>query len=116
MYDVTVVGETINIATHSVTVAVVCLAEPRLATFNTLGGDVAAKIWDLNSGNVAVQDNFSIVMYDANPVVLNQVSMPESVDEDKYAGRAGESTIRTMPRYTPVKERVVVPIGGGALE
>lgn len=115
-YDVTVADETINFATHSVTVTVVDLAEPRLATFNTLGGDVAVKIWDLNSGNVAVQDNFSIVIYDVNPVVLNRFSMPESVDEDKYVERAGESIIQTMPRYTPVEERVVVPVGGAALE
>jgi hypothetical protein len=115
-YTVFVAGETIAFNTHTVTVTVVDGFEPRLATFNTAGGVIRVHIWDLNSGNIAVQDNFSIVIHDSDPVVLNRTATPDGVDMDKYTERTGEAIIRTTPRYTPVQERVGVPVGGSASE
>ena len=100
----TVSGESITFSTHTVVVTVVDAVEPRLATFTTTGGDIAVKIWDLNSGNVAVQDNFSIVIYNANPVVVNRVGVPDGIDADKYTEAPGAVLVETRNRVEPVAE------------
>lgn len=102
-YEVTVAGEPISFSTHQVTISVVEIGEPRLATYNTSSGNVLVKIWDLNSGNVAIQDNFSIVIYDSNSETLNRISVSDAVDEDKYIERTGEVLIQTRPRHEPVE-------------
>jgi len=102
-YVVSVDGESMTFSTHTVSISVVDLSEPRLATFNTVGGNVLVKIWDLNSGNVAVQDNFSIVIHDANPVVLNRLVVPDGVDLDKYSEQTGAQLIQTKPRVESVE-------------
>ncbi|MBO6514799.1 MAG: hypothetical protein JJ974_12625, partial [Phycisphaerales bacterium] len=108
-YLISVAGESMAFSTHIVSLTVVDGNEPRLATFNTTSGDIAVKIWDLNSGNAEIQDNFSIVIYDANPVVLQRVSVPDGVDADKYSEAIGGSLIQTTPRYTPIEELDDVP-------
>lgn len=102
-YEVTIADEFLGFATHSITVTVVDIAEPRVATFNTFGGIVAVKIWDLNSGNIAVQDNFSIVIHDSNPTTINRITVPTGVDEDKYTEQTGATLIETKPRNEPVE-------------
>lgn len=110
-YEVMISGEAVAFSTHTVTVTVVDSAEPRLATFNTVGGVIWVRIWDLNSGNIAVQDNFSIVVHDSDPVVLNRTAMPDGVDLDKHTERTGEDLVRTMPRHVPIEEREGLPTG-----
>ncbi len=100
-YVISVTGETMTFGSHTVSITVVDTIEPRVATFNASGGNILVKIWDINSGNVAVQDNFSIVIYDANPVVLNRASTPNGVDLDKYSEKTGTTLIETRPRYEP---------------
>jgi hypothetical protein len=101
-YIVSVAGESMLFSTHSVAVTVVDTTEPRLATFNTFNGDLLVKIWDLNSGNIAVQDNFSIVIYDSNPTVLRAISAPPGADLDKYTERTGAHPVETEPKRVPV--------------
>ena len=45
-------------------VTVIDSIEPRIATTNGFGSYVEVTIWDLNSGNIRVQDNFTIVLFD----------------------------------------------------
>ncbi len=110
-YEIAVTGESVAFSTHSVTITVVDSSEPRLATFNTFGGDIWVKIWDLNSGNIAVQDNFSIVIHDSNPVAASRSAMPDGVDLDKHSERTGDDLVRTVPRHVPIEEREELPIG-----
>ena len=70
-YLISIPGENLHPSTHTISVSVVEIAEPRLATFGTTQGSIIVRLWDLNSGNVVVQDSFSIVIYDANPSPLN---------------------------------------------
>jgi hypothetical protein len=70
-YLVSVAGETLHPSTHVISLSVVELAEPRMASFGTTQGNIIVRIWDLNSGNVSVQDSFSIVIYDPTPATLN---------------------------------------------
>ncbi len=102
-YVISVAGETMFFSTHIVSITVVDSNEPRVATFTAGDGDLLVKIWDINSGNVAVPDNFSIVIYDANPVVLNRATLPNGVDYDKYTEKTGETLIQTQPRYEPIE-------------
>lgn len=102
-YIVSVVGESLAFINHTVSITVVDTFEPRLATFNTSSGNLRVKIWDINSGNIAVQDNFSIVIYDATPVVLNRMAVPDGVDLDKYTEETGAVLIQTRPRVEPVE-------------
>ncbi|MGJ8636934.1 MAG: hypothetical protein ACSHX5_08835 [Phycisphaerales bacterium] len=109
-YLISVAGESMGFSTHTVSLSVVDSNEPRLATFNTAAGDIAVKIWDLNSGNVEVQDNFSIVIYDADPVVLNRMEVPAGIDPDKYSEATGAALMETRPRRVPVEESPVLEI------
>ena len=102
-YTISVDNESMLFSTHSVSVTVVDSSEPRLATFNTLGGNIEIKIWDLNSGNIAVQDNFSIVIYDPTATTLNRMAAPDGMDEDKYTEKTGVQLIETQPRNEPVE-------------
>ncbi|MBL4809672.1 MAG: hypothetical protein JKY43_06400, partial [Phycisphaerales bacterium] len=84
-------------------ITVVDSFEPRVATFIASAGDLLVYIWDLNSGNVKVPDNFTIVIYDAAPVVLNRLAVPDGVDLDKYSEETGAVLIQTQPRNEPVE-------------
>jgi hypothetical protein len=110
-YVVAVAGENMHFTTHTVSVSVVDTVEPRLATFNAFNGDIVVKIWDLNSGNAPVPDNFSIVIYDANPVVLSRATLPNDVDQDKYIEKTGATLIETQPRNEPVEAHEAKGIG-----
>ncbi|MBL4699345.1 MAG: hypothetical protein JKX70_10980, partial [Phycisphaerales bacterium] len=110
-YVIAVDDEFMHNTTHTVLVSVVDTTEPRLATFNSSGGNIVVKIWDLNSGNIPVQDSFSIVIYDANPVELSRTTLPDGVDEDKYIEKTGATLIETKPRYEPVEPREAKMIG-----
>jgi len=104
-YLIEVDGELLGFNSHVVSVTVVDSFEPRLATFDGSGsGMLSVKIWDINSGNVPVQDNFSIVIYDANPVVVNRIAAPDGVDPDKYTEATGAVLVETRSRVEPVKE------------
>ena len=102
-YLISVAGETMTFQTHIVTVTVVDFNEPRVATFSNTGGDILVKIWDINSGNVAVQDNFSIVIHDPTATTLNRLAAPNGMDEDKYTEKTGAQLIQTQPRNEPVE-------------
>jgi len=102
-YVVSVADETLAFSTHSVSITVVDSFEPRVATFIASAGDLLVYIWDLNSGNVKVPDNFTIVIYDAAPVVLNRLAVPDGVDLDKYSEETGAVLIQTQPRNEPVE-------------
>jgi len=103
LYVISVDGESMNFSTHIVSISVVDTAEPRLATFNNTSGNIVVKIWDINSGNIAVQDNFSIVIYDPAATTLNRLPAPNGTDEDKYTEQTGAQLIQTQPRNEPVE-------------
>jgi len=88
---------------HIVTVTVVDLNEPRRATFSNINGDIVVKIWDINSGNVAIQDNFSVVIHDPTATTINRMAAPNGMDEDKYTEKTGVQLIETQPRNEPVE-------------
>ena len=111
-YIVEVAGESLAFNTHAVSITVVDSTEPRIATYNAVVSGLSVKIWDINSGNIAVQDNFSIVIYDATPVVLNQMAVPEGVDLDKYSEETGAELVQTRPRYEPVEPVERFDFGG----
>lgn len=101
-YIISVTGESLSFQNHTVSITVVDLAEPRIATYNAIGGNLLVKIWDINSGNVAVQDNFSIVIHDPTATTINRMAAPNGMDEDKYTERTGVQLIQTQPRNEPV--------------
>lgn len=108
-YEITVASEFLDFTQYAATVTVVDSFEPRVATTGTTpGGRLIVKIWDLNSGNIAVQDNFSVVIYDADSVTLNRVSIPDGVDRDKYVERTGAALIQTQPRHEPAELKKAV--------
>tara|TARA_R110000737_G_scaffold251825_3_gene261394 strand:- start:106061 stop:107425 length:1365 start_codon:yes stop_codon:yes gene_type:complete len=113
-YDITIAGESITFSTHVGIVTVVDSSEPRLATINAVNGNFVVTIWDLDSGNIKVQDNFQIVIYDPTATTLNRVMIPDGVDADQYVERTGATLIETQPRIEPVEpfERYGTGVGG----
>lgn len=102
-YVISVAGEFMSFQNHIVSVTVVDLNEPRLATFSNINGDILVKIWDINSGNVAIQDNFTIVIHDPTATTINRTTAPKGMDEDKYTEKTGAQLIQTQPRNEPVE-------------
>ncbi|MGV6815324.1 MAG: hypothetical protein ACWA5W_10015 [Phycisphaerales bacterium] len=101
-YLITVAGESIVIGLYSAVVTVVDSIEPRLATTNTSNGNLLVKVWDLNSGNIAIQDNFQVVIYKPNPNAFLLQSTPDGVDPDKYYEQTGTApAIGTTPQTDP---------------
>ena len=110
-YVVSISGESINFSTSSVHVTVVDSNEPRVATFNSVGGDILVKVWDINSGNIAVQDNFSIVIYRPDPNSFVLRGAPNGVDSDKYYEQSATTpVIGTMTQHKPFRNADPSPI------
>ncbi len=110
-YQVSVNGETITLGPYTAVVTVVDSNEPRLATTNTVAGDLIVKVWDLNSGNIAVQDNFQVVIYKADPNAFLVRGAPNGVDPDKYYEQTGTvpiigTTTTPMPVSPPASPRL----------
>ena len=110
-YTISIDGESIVLGPYTAIVTVVDSTEPRLATTNTSGGNLVVKIWDLNSGNIAVQDNFQIVIYEADPNAFLLRGAPNGVDADKYYEQTGTApiigtTTQTKPVTTPEPARL----------
>ena len=111
-YEVTIAGESIAFSTHTSIVTVVDSSEPHVATTNVSGGKILVKIWDINSGNIAVADNFQIVIYNANPTALRAVDpVPAGMDPEYYYQRTG-----TTPYTAPPAAEVQMPEPGSAIE
>lgn len=102
-YIVSVDNESMAFSTHTVSLTVVDAGGPHLATFIASSGDLLVTIWDIASGNAKIQDNFSIVIYDANPVVLNTLAVPNEMDLDKYTEETGINPVQTRPHVEPVE-------------
>lgn len=111
-YLVSVDDELITLGIHTAVVTVVDSFEPRLATTNAASGDLAVKIWDLNSGNIAVQDNFQVVIYKADPGAFLIRGAPNGVDPDKYYEQTGATPIIGTTR-TPAIVPVQTPLPKG---
>lgn len=92
-YTISIDGKSIVLGPYTAIVTVVDSDEPRLATTNASGGNLVVKIWDLNSGNIAVQDNFQIVIYEADPNAFLLRGAPNGVDPDKYYEQTGTAPI-----------------------
>lgn len=110
-YRVSVDGEAITLGPYTAVVTVVDSSEPRLATTNTVAGDLIVKVWDLNSGNIPIQDNFQIVIYKADPNAFLLRGAPNGVDADKYYEQTGTApiigtTTQTKPVTTPEPARL----------
>ncbi len=103
-YIIEVDGEALAFNTHAVSISVVDSFSPRVATYNASVEGLTVKIWDIAGGNIAVQDNFSIVIYDADPVVVNRLAVPDGVDADKYTEITGAVLVETRNRVEPVEE------------
>lgn len=65
-YKLSIDGYSLGSGFQTVQVTVLDSNEPRVATTNVISGEIQVTIWDLNSGNVRVQDNFMVVIYDPN--------------------------------------------------
>ena len=78
-YLISIPGVNLHPSTHTTSVTVIELNEPRVATVATTQGKLIVRLWDLNSGNAVVQDSFSIVIYDANPSALNAANGSSSI-------------------------------------
>lgn len=102
-YIISINNETLSFATHTVSISVVDLGSPRIATYNAIGGDLVVVIWDLGNGNVAIQDNFSFVIHDPTATTINRLAAPNGMDEDKYTEKTGAQLIQTQPRNEPVE-------------
>ncbi len=103
-YRLTVDGEAITLGPYTAVITVVDSNEPRLATTNTFAGQLIVKIWDLNSGNIAIQDNFQVVIYKPDPNAFVARGAPDGVDPDKYYEQTGTSPIigtTTRPEPAP---------------
>ncbi|MAO22563.1 MAG: hypothetical protein CMJ35_10330 [Phycisphaerae bacterium] len=92
-YIISVDGENLSLGPYTVIATVVDSAEPRVATTNTAGGDLVVRIWDINSGNIAVQDNFQLVIYKPDPNAFVIRGAPDGFDADKYYEQTGASPI-----------------------
>lgn len=114
-YWISIDGETMSLGQHVVVVTVVDSSEPRLATTNVSNNQIEVTVWDLNSGFVRVQDNFQIVIYDANPDgLVTRMPVPAGVDADKHAEATGVLPVRVEPRTQAVPEaaRLEGELGG----
>ncbi len=81
-------------------VTVIDSNEPRVATTNIRSGEIQVTIWDLNSGNIRVQDNFTVVIYD--PTAGSGVErLPAIDDADAFMTRNPGFRIQTPPAPTP---------------
>lgn len=105
-YLLTIDGESFSNGLYSAIVTVVDSVEPRLATTNSTGSQLIVKVWDLNSGNIAVQDNFQVVIYKPDPDAFLIMGAPDGVDPDKYYEQTGASpiigtTTEMIPIITP---------------
>lgn len=92
-YIISVEGESIFNGPYTATVTVVDSNEPRVATTNAIGGDLTVTIWDLNSGNTRVQDNFQVVIYKPDPNAFLLRGAPNGVDSDKYYEQTGSAPV-----------------------
>lgn len=108
-YEITVSGENITFPTHVASVSVIDAAEPRIATVNATGGDLIVKIWDLNSGNIAVQDNFHVVIHNPDPGAALLNAPPLGSDEGSFERAGREPVVR---RSVPVERARPRGIGG----
>ncbi|GEM_PF-1625438 len=97
LYRVSVDGVSFVFGAQSVQVTVIDLNEPRVATTNMVSGEIRVAIWDLNSGNALVQDNFQIAIFDptaGSAIAIDQT--PPGVDPDKYSEQTGISPVRVI--------------------
>ncbi len=92
-YIISINGENYVNGPYTANVTVVDSNEPRLATTNAVGGDLVITIWDLNSGNARVQDNFQVVVYKPDPNAFILRGAPDGVDSDKYYEQTGSAPI-----------------------
>lgn len=114
VYSIGVAGENLDFSTCAVQIMVVDSAEPRVATYNTNGAAITVKIWDINSGSIAVADNFSIVIYKPDPDAFVLRGAPAGVDADKYYEQTGISpVIASPPRAESTPHTRPRPIGSG---
>lgn len=113
VYSIGVTGEYLDFSICAVQITVVDSAEPRVATFNTNGATITVKIWDINSGSIAVADNFSIVIYKPDPDAFVLRGAPAGVDADKYSEQTGTTpVIGTVARPAPAPRPDPRGIGG----
>lgn len=110
VYLITVDGVSLLYGVQSAMVTVIDLAEPRVATTNVISGELRVAIWDLNSGNTLVQDNFQIVIYDPTTAgALTIDATPPGVDPDKLSEQTGVSPVRVIRKPSPVEPVLEAP-------
>ncbi len=103
-YEITLSDSTFSFGNTTAIVTVVDTAEPRVATTNVSGSLLLVKIWDINSGNIAVSDNFQIVIYQAQGPGLLRSSVPAGMDPEYYYQQTG-----TTPPQVPYAPAVEIP-------
>tara|TARA_R110002111_G_scaffold70979_2_gene114265 strand:- start:115 stop:1458 length:1344 start_codon:yes stop_codon:yes gene_type:complete len=102
-YEVSLSDQAISFSSHTILVTVVDTSEPHVATTNVISGNIVVKIWDINSGNVAIQDNFQIVVFNPNPEsALTLSPVPAGMDPELYYQQTG-TTPPYIPNATPVE-------------
>ncbi|MEM9372785.1 MAG: hypothetical protein AAGA55_04000 [Planctomycetota bacterium] len=87
---------------QTVLVTVVDTNEPRVATVNIVSGEVRVAIWDINSGNTLVQDNFQIAIFDPRSGPSSVVvTAPQGADLDKLSEQTGVAPVRVLHEPQP---------------
>ena len=110
-YILTVDNESLVLGLYVAVVTVVDSFEPRVATINMTSGSLKVKIWDINSGNIAVQDNFQVVIYKPGFDVVTQSRLPDGTDLDQYAEQTGSIPTTSMRTLKPIETQPDVGIG-----
>ena len=111
-YLIDVQGVSMSFSTYTASVTVVDGSEPRLATVTSVAGDLVISIWDLNSANIKVQDNFHIVIYSANPNAFIVQGAPNGTDPDTYYEQTGlDPIIGNATEHQAEKKRLPSGVG-----
>lgn len=106
-YEIEITGESVTFQTHIVSVNVIDSFQPRMTTTNFTGsGKLLVYIWDLDG--FAIQDNFHVVVYKADPNAFLRNPPPPGVDPESYYEQTGirpvvgtTSTRQPAPVATP---------------
>lgn len=100
-YRISFEGYTGSYSFLTIVVTVLDSNEPRVATTNGFLDFLEVTIWDLNSGNAKVQDNFSVVVYDpSSGSSVPRLGIP--TDTDTFAAR--NPGFRVRPETKPIPD------------
>ncbi|MFG0246913.1 MAG: hypothetical protein ACF8MF_12770 [Phycisphaerales bacterium JB052] len=110
-YEIEITGESVSFQTHIVSVNVIDSFQPRMTTTNFTGsGKLLVYIWDLDG--FAIQDNFHVVVYKADPNAFLRNPPPPGVDPELYYNQTGiRPVVGTTSTPAPAPTQNQHPVG-----